>query len=214
MKTIDKFDLLKFAGVPEKLIVDLRELNLPANCRQTIFTSQYIHGSSGVGKSVQAAWILAQAVFDDIGSGIGYIQNYEHALKQGEVIYLGPSLDQLFVSVPNLLRQIKATFDSRYQGMSEKEMVDNCIYTHLLVLDDLGTELTTDWAYSVIYGIISERYNTMRPTIITSNYSIPELEQKFTDTRMTSRILGMCGTDIFQMHGKDRRESASLAKSE
>lgn len=64
----------------------------------------------------------------------------------------------------------------------------------LLVLDDLGESKATDWAYETLKSVIGERYNNRKPTIFTSNRSLPELRAAgLYDERITSRIFEMCG---------------------
>ena len=74
-----------------------------------------------------------------------------------------------------------------------------------LVLDDLGAEKSSDWATQILYLIINERYENMRPIIITSNLTIKALGTKMGDDRLSSRINGMC--EIILMDGPDRRKS-------
>lgn len=50
----------------------------------------------------------------------------------------------------------------------------------LLVVDDLGKELCTDWSISTLYTIINDRYEDMRPTIITTNYNADDLTAALT----------------------------------
>jgi DNA replication protein DnaC len=43
-----------------------------------------------------------------------------------------------------------------------------------------------------LYHLINHRYEYMKKTIITSNYTLEELEQRLNDQRITSRINRMC----------------------
>lgn len=55
--------------------------------------------------------------------------------------------------------------------------------TGLLVLDDYGTEKTTDWAAEQLYRILDSRYEAQLPTIITTNADFTVL-----DGRIRSRF--------------------------
>ena len=71
----------------------------------------------------------------------------------------------------------------------------------LLILDDLGTEVTNQFTNSCLYLVINERINKHLPTIINTNLTGKEIKARYTD-RIASRILGdfkpflFAGTDI------------------
>ncbi len=71
----------------------------------------------------------------------------------------------------------------------------------LLILDDLGTEVSNQFTNSTIYMVLNERINLKRPTIINTNLSAREMKARYTD-RIASRLLGeyvpvlFVGTDI------------------
>lgn len=71
----------------------------------------------------------------------------------------------------------------------------------LLILDDLGTEMTTSFIQSALYQIINSRLVSGRRTIINTNLSEQELQQRYTP-QIASRILGeyrklpFFGTDL------------------
>ena len=59
----------------------------------------------------------------------------------------------------------------------------------LLILDDLGTEMTTQFIISSVYNIINTRLLSVKPTIINTNVTFNELKNKYSD-RILSRLLG------------------------
>ena len=71
----------------------------------------------------------------------------------------------------------------------------------LLIVDDLGTEVTNQFTLSCIYDLINRRINTGKCTIINSNLSYRELESRYGE-RIASRFLGeytpilFAGTDV------------------
>ena len=65
--------------------------------------------------------------------------------------------------------------------------------THLLLIDDLGTERSTEDSLFQVMRLIYSRHTEMKKTIITTNLSIDDLASKF-HPRLTSRIMG--GTTI------------------
>lgn len=54
-------------------------------------------------------------------------------------------------------------------------------------IDDIGSEQPTEWGVSKIFAIINARYEGYMPTIITTNYSGPELVQRMTPESGDSR---------------------------
>ena len=71
----------------------------------------------------------------------------------------------------------------------------------LLIIDDLGTEVTNQFTNSCLYLVINNRINLHRPTILNTNLTGKEIKARYTD-RIASRILGdfkplvFFGTDI------------------
>lgn len=88
-------------------------------------------------------------------------------------------------------------------GLADEPSVAISRYTEcdLLILDDLGTEVTNQFTNSCLYLVINNRINLRRPTILNTNLTGRELKSRYTD-RIASRILGdfkpllFVGTDI------------------
>ncbi len=79
----------------------------------------------------------------------------------------------------------------------------------LLILDDLGTEFSTSFVTASIYNLINTRLMAHRPTIISTNLTLPELEKRYTE-RFVSRIIGhyvrlpFYGRDVRQQKAAER----------
>lgn len=100
----------------------------------------------------------------------------------------------LFVVVPDLLDEIRYTYDSSSQNkpeLTEKDLTESAREASLLVLDDLGAHNYTDWSRNKLYSIINYRLNFSLPTIITTNLDLEELGEAV-GKRTTSRLLQMC----------------------
>ena len=70
-----------------------------------------------------------------------------------------------------------------YQGSSEEV---NALYqAGLLVIDDIGVQMSREWTDTVFYRLINERYTNRKPTIYTSNIPVEGLKM---DDRITDRI--------------------------
>lgn len=98
-------------------------------------------------------------------------------------------LNVLFLVVPDLLDELRATYDKRSET-TELDLLDAARTVPILILDDLGAHNYTEWSKNRIYSIINHRLNEQLPTVITTNLSLKEMEEYLGD-RTTSRILEM-----------------------
>ncbi len=62
----------------------------------------------------------------------------------------------------------------------------------LLILDDLGTEFPSAYVNAALYDVINARMLADKPTIISTNLSMKELENRYSE-RFASRIAGYYG---------------------
>jgi DNA replication protein DnaC len=117
----------------------------------------FISGPAGTGKTLIAAAIANQLI------------------KTGTPVICMTMID--------LLERIKRTFS---RGDVDEGSVLRIYKTvPLLVIDDLGKEVPSEWAVTTIYNIINGRYEAMLPTIVTTNYGNEALIARLTprDTR-------------------------------
>ena len=125
----------------------------------------YIEGSNGTGKTHLAAAIAL------------------YLINKGVPVVCKTSSD--------LLSDIKRGFDSG--EATEYEILRAYKEADLLIVDDLGKEQCTDWSMSTLYSILNDRYEDMKPTIITTNYNTEELlramtPKGFDDTKIRAII--------------------------
>ena len=118
----------------------------------------------------------------------------------------------VYVSAPAILSKIESEhFDLRTPDNPSERLVTDC---DLLIIDDLGTEFTSRFTISSVYNIINTRMIANKPTIISTNLSLSELQEKY-NTRIISRIIGMLdrlefvGQDIRQQIRRRSQSSAS-----
>jgi len=106
------------------------------------------------------------------------------------------------ISISKLLSVIRDSFD-KHGGLGETDVLNTVRDARLLVLDDLGVEYKTAWAYEKLYTIIDTRYRVAKPTIITTNFSLDTLRKNLAtidlrtrtidpSERIFSRITEMC----------------------
>lgn len=101
------------------------------------------------------------------------IGNYRHALGDSP----------MFVVVPDLLDHLRATF-SPDSIIPYDQLFYSIRSSPLLILDDLGTQSPKPWAQEKLYQIFNHRYNARLPTVITTAFSLEEI-----DPRIRSRIM-------------------------
>ena len=88
-----------------------------------------------------------------------------------------------------------------YQAMLESD---------LLVIDDLGTELSTEFSRSVLYNLINGRLLSKKPTIINTNLTMKEIADRYGD-RIASRLIGNYNANKFI--GADIRQQKFLKEN-
>ena len=72
----------------------------------------------------------------------------------------------------------------------------------LLILDDLGSELTTPFTQSALYTLINTRLQTGKRTVISTNLSMEELRRRYS-MQVASRLEGEY--HILRFYGEDIR---------
>ena len=76
-----------------------------------------------------------------------------------------------------------------YDENGFKDVQDDIFTCDLLIIDDLGTESVNSFVASRLFDIINERDLRKRSTVISTNLSFEELDNRYTD-RNFSRIFG------------------------
>jgi DNA replication protein DnaC len=105
----------------------------------------------------------------------------------------------LFVSVPDLLDKIRATFGGHGDYT---QLMDAVKTVDFLVLDDLGAHNATDWAREKLFQLLGYRHDWMLPTVITSDRPLRDLE-KAIGRRTLARILER--GQVVEVGGRDLR---------
>ena len=110
-----------------------------------------------------------------------------HLSTSAARVILGKGYDVYYAGAVKMFRD----FSAHRFGEGEEEADDPARYTEcdLLILDDLGTEVTNQFTNSCLYTVLNDRINLHRPIIINTNLTGKELQSRYTD-RIASRILG------------------------
>ena len=104
----------------------------------------------------------------------------------------------IYGSLSNILSKI----ENEHFSSNSTSTIDSVCNCDLLIIDDLGTEFSTPFTRSTVYEIINHRQLNSKPTIISTNLNIDELEKAYTQ-RVVSRICGKYR--CFEFLGNDIR---------
>ena len=72
----------------------------------------------------------------------------------------------------------------------------------LLIIDDLGTELTSQFISAQLFTCLNERHLSRKSTVISTNLSLKEMQARYSD-RVFSRITN--DYDLYKLTGNDIR---------
>lgn len=119
------------------------------------------------------AWVEGRAerpwlyLFGPVGTGKTHLA----AAALHEVIRRGGS--GRFVSLVDLLGRMRRSYQSKAE--SDYDILEPYRLARHLVVDDLGTERPSAWSIQVLTDLVNTRYESRRPTLFTSNYSLAEI---------------------------------------
>ena len=169
-------------------------------------------GSVGVGKTHLAVGILKKLIEENGVQGI-------------------------FCDYRELLKEVQNSYNQNVAA-TEMQVLKPIFEADVLVLDELGASKPSEWVWDTVAHVLNTRYNDLKTTIITTNYSnlrpldaeaAPAKESQ-PDTpagdaaraamkketlgerigeRMRSRLQEMCV--VVEMYGKDYRENENRA---
>ena len=104
-----------------------------------------------------------------------------HAIA-GEAIKNGASV--LYFTAPQLFEHLSELTFSRNYSLEDRDLISGC---DLLIIDDLGTELTNTYTASELFRLIEERIQKKRATVISTNLTASEIKNRYSE-RISSRI--------------------------
>ena len=84
---------------------------------------------------------------------------------------LSQGLPVFFAFVPELMDYLRFTFDPNSRVAYDR-VFDEVRNAPMLILDDLGVEYRSDWAYEKLYQIVVHRHNQRMPTVITTSLNV------------------------------------------
>lgn len=115
----------------------------------------FIHGPYGVGKTHLAVAALRKMMIDHVVDEIPWRGHY--------------------CDWTSTCSMVQESWENQGEK-SESKLWGAMRGAHILVLDDIDKKKATEWALGKLFEVIQHRYNHEKPTIITANHSIKELQ--------------------------------------
>lgn len=189
----ENFDTFEESFYPEKLIDESTGQSALDMARSAVraakdfvahfdiqFENLYFYGNTGVGKTFLT-----------------------HCIAR-ELIESGHSV--IYFSACELFDELaKKTFHSRDDGPGLPDYVEDC---DLLIIDDLGTELTNSFVSTRLFLLINERLAHKKSTVISTNLEIGAFSEMYSE-RTFSRIFS--NYTICKLIGRDIRIQKKLS---
>ncbi len=133
----------------------------------------YICETPSESEAYKEAYIYASSFNPEEGTGLTFIGppgvgKTHLAVGVLKKIYRERGVKGIFFDTKDLIYRLKSLIEERRTGKIIKAILNH----PLIVLDDLGSERLSEWQREIISYIISYRYNNLKSTIITTNFSL------------------------------------------
>ena len=123
-----------------------------------------------------------------------------HLSSAAAGVIIERGFDVKFAKAQNMLSEFDSWQFHRERGSDDPtERYFSC---DLLIIDDLGTEISNSFTVSCLYNIIDTRISRKKSMIVSTNLSPQELRRRYAD-RITSRLFGEFTVLLFE--GRDVR---------
>ncbi len=113
----------------------------------------------------------------------------------------------LFIVVPDLLDHLRSAF-SPESRISYDELFEKVKNAPVLILDDFGEQSATPWAQEKLYQLINYRYNARLATVITTCFTLDEIE-----SRISSRMVDPSISLVFNITAPDYRGDRKVVRN-
>ena len=134
-----------------------------------------------------------------------YAQNFDQVIKTGRsAIFVGKpgtgkthlaigialSIMQqqrspVFVTVQRLIRRVKDSWRTKEE--TESEVIDAFASPDLLILDEVGVQFGSEFEKQLLFDVLNERYEKLKPSILLSNIPSEQLSD-YLGERVTDRL--------------------------
>ena len=91
----------------------------------------------------------------------------------------------VFVTVQRLTRRVKDSWSN--QNETESEIVNVFASPDLLILDEVGVQFGSEFEKQILFDVLNERYEKLKPSILLSNIPGEQLAD-YLGERVTDRL--------------------------
>jgi DNA replication protein DnaC len=92
----------------------------------------------------------------------------------------------LYTKAFDVLREVKETYNKK-AAMTFSDVQKKHAQVELLIIDEVGVQFGTETEKQILFEIINERYENLRPTILVTNLSLTNLKE-FAGDRVIDRM--------------------------
>lgn len=176
----DNFDTLSYEYYKGEDLT--RFQNAVTTCKNFIrnFNSDYhnlfFYGTVGTGKSFLSGCVAKELI------------------EKGNLV--------IYFSATRLFNELSRCAFQRENRGELNSFLDDLFECDLLIIDDLGTELTNSFVASQLFSCLNERHIRKKATVISTNLSLQELSDRYSE-RIFSRITS--SYEICKLSGPDIR---------
>ncbi|MCM1103663.1 MAG: ATP-binding protein [Clostridium sp.] len=176
----DNFDALSYEFYEGEDLTRFR--NAVTTCRNFIknFNSDYhnlfFYGTVGTGKSFLSGCVAKELI------------------EKGNLV--------IYFSATRLFNELSRYAFQRENRGELSGFLDDLFQCDLLIIDDLGTELTNSFVATQLFSCLNERHIRKKATVISTNLSLQELTDRYSE-RIFSRI--MSSYEVCKLSGPDIR---------
>lgn len=176
----DNFDMLSYEYYEGEDLT--RFQNAVTTCKNFIrnFNSDYhnlfFYGTVGTGKSFLSGCVAKELI------------------EKGNLV--------IYFSATRLFNELSRCAFQRENRGELNSFLDDLFECDLLIIDDLGTELTNSFVASQLFSCLNERHIRKKATVISTNLSLQELSDRYSE-RIFSRITS--SYEICKLSGPDIR---------
>lgn len=177
--------------------------------RENFSTLSYTYYQNEDLRRFETAVDISRKFIEDFGTGcqnlffygtVGTGKSFLSGCIARELLGSGHSV--IYFSAAGLFDTLaRYTFDGRLKD-SLHDLCEDLYGCDLLIIDDLGTEITNGFVTSELFSCLNERHLRRRSTLISTNISLEELRDRYSD-RIFSRITS--GFTLCKLTGPDIR---------
>ena len=134
-----------------------------------------------------------------------YAENFDQVMKTGRsVVFVGrpgtgkthlavgiawsimqQQKSPVFVTVQRLIRRVKDSWRTKEE--TETEVINAFALPDLLILDEVGVQFGSEFEKQVLFDVLNERYEKLKPSILLSNIPSEQLSD-YLGERVTDRL--------------------------